>query len=274
MNGGQGDLFCTAARPEPPRGAQPGGAPRLDAGSLADEALVAAIAGASLVESGPLAGEAARRRLAAAIPALEALCRRFTGFGGERLVPEQVAALTALAEIGGGEAGQAVARLIARRMVQGPTLAIALAAAVRLKLALPAETALPLLGDADPAVRADACRCLPRRPALVPALVALLADRHEPVRTAAACALGRMGRVEARPALHRLLQTAPGAEAIDAAIAVADEACCVSLGRIARSRSTLAAFAREALQAIDDPLAERILAGIERLAGIRDQDSD
>jgi hypothetical protein len=42
-----------------------------------------------------LAHEAGRRKLTAAVPALEALCRRFSGFGIRRLLPEQAAALSA-----------------------------------------------------------------------------------------------------------------------------------------------------------------------------------
>ena len=51
---------------------------------------------------------------------LERLCRRFTGFGGDRAVPEQVAALDALAANGGRDAADAVARIITKGAVQGP----------------------------------------------------------------------------------------------------------------------------------------------------------
>ena len=46
-----------------------------------------------------------------AVVALEALCRRFRGFGLEHPVPEQTAALETLAEIGGTEAARAVKRI-------------------------------------------------------------------------------------------------------------------------------------------------------------------
>jgi hypothetical protein len=68
---------------------------------LGDEALIAGITGAGLTDAPSLAAEAGRRRLAAVIPALEGVCRRFAGFGLERAIPEQVAALEALAAIGG-----------------------------------------------------------------------------------------------------------------------------------------------------------------------------
>src|SRR5258708_129836 len=74
---------------------------------LDDAALVAAIPESSLSDSSMLAAEAGRRRLAAAIPALAALCRRFAGFGIDRAVPEQAAALQALAMIGGRDAAHA-----------------------------------------------------------------------------------------------------------------------------------------------------------------------
>jgi hypothetical protein len=66
-----------------------------------------------------VAAEIARRRLSDAVPALERLCRRFAGFGVERPVPEQVAALDALGAISGPDAAKAVARLIAKGVVPG-----------------------------------------------------------------------------------------------------------------------------------------------------------
>jgi hypothetical protein len=70
---------------------------------LDDRALIAAIPDSNLADSIALAAEAGRRRLAAAVPSLEALCRRFSGFGIDRMVPEQAAALKALAVISGRE---------------------------------------------------------------------------------------------------------------------------------------------------------------------------
>jgi hypothetical protein len=67
--------------------------PRLVAPELDDDALIAAIPAVSLGDCRGLAAEAARRRLVRAIVALEALCRRFKGFGIEYAIPEQTAAL-------------------------------------------------------------------------------------------------------------------------------------------------------------------------------------
>src|SRR5258706_10716171 len=80
---------------------------RPTATALDDHALIAAIPESNLADCIALATEAGRRRLAAAIPSLETLCRRFSGFGIDRMVPEQAAALQALALISGREAAQA-----------------------------------------------------------------------------------------------------------------------------------------------------------------------
>src|ERR1700716_1723458 len=94
-----------------------------------DESLIAAIPGSSLADSSVLAAEAGRRRLAAAVPALAALCRRFAGFGMARIVPEQTAALEGLAMIGGHDAAHAVSQMIEQAVVQGPALQVAVSAA-------------------------------------------------------------------------------------------------------------------------------------------------
>src|SRR6267142_4289032 len=107
---------------------------------LDDERLIAAIPESNLADSCILAAEAGRRRLAAAVPALATLCRRFTGFGAQRPVSVQVAAIDGLTMIGGRDAAHAVAEMIERAVVQGPTLQIAVSAAARLRSPLSPET--------------------------------------------------------------------------------------------------------------------------------------
>jgi hypothetical protein len=231
---------------------------------LDDAALVAAIPGASLADCRALAAEAGRRRLVPAIPALEALCRRFHGFGLERPIPEQTAALSALAAIGGAAAAAAAARLIVGRVVQGPGIAAALDAAARLGVGLRDEVVAPLLRDAMPEIRAGACGCARPSPAVMPLLVDLLADADRGVACEAALALGRMARDEARPALKRLLREAPSPAVIDAAIAVADDESLVILGRLARTRPELADAALDALDGAESPRAATIAAAVRR----------
>ena len=87
------DLFAGAGLPAPRMAPVTIEQPGLTPAALANDALIAAIPDASLADCDGLAAEAGRRRLVQAIPALEALCRRFKGFGTEHAIPEQSAAL-------------------------------------------------------------------------------------------------------------------------------------------------------------------------------------
>ena len=113
-------------------------------------------------------------------------------------MPEQAAALEALAAIGGPEASRAVLQLIVKRIVQGPTSVVATAVASQLGVIFPTDIALAFLRDSNPSVRALACACLRPGYEVVTTLIAMLDDPDGEVSAAAACALGRMGRVEAR----------------------------------------------------------------------------
>lgn len=230
-----------------------------------DEKLIAAIPESTLADSHSLAAEAGRRRLAGAVPALATLCRRFAGFGTCRMVSEQAAAIEGLATIGGRDAAHAVSEMIERTVVQGPTLQIAVSAAARLGSPLSSDALRRLLRHAEPGIRADACRCARPLPELILILIDLLDDLDRRVATSAASALGRMGRVEARPILKSLLRDAPSEDVIDAVSSIADEECAVLLGRIARSKSALADAALISLENIDHPRAVAIAAAIRRL---------
>jgi HEAT repeat protein len=230
-----------------------------------DEKLIAAIPDSSLADSCSLAAEAGRRRLAAAIPALATLGRRFAGFGTRRIVSEQAAAIEGLAMIGGRDAALAVSEMIERAVVQGPTLQIAVSAAARLGSTLSPNAMRQLLRHAEPGIRADACRCARPLPELILILIDLLDDLDRRVATSAASALGRMGRIEARPILKSLLRDDPSEDAIDAVSSIADEECAVLLGRIARSSSVLADAALISLENTDHVRAVAIAAAIRRL---------
>lgn len=250
------DLFAAGLPAEHPRHPVPN-RPAVEVARLDDNALIAAIETAGIAAFPSLAAEVGRRQLRTAVPALDRVCRRFAGFGVAQPVPEQVAALNALVMIGGREAARVVATLIAKAVVQGPTLKTAVAAAARLGSELPTAAVLDLLHHPDPAVRVDACRCARPSPDIVPLLIDLLDDLNGGVGIAAACALARMGRSEARPRLLGLLRTAPSPEVIAAIVDIADEGCVVLLGRIARTMPDLAATARAALEDIDHPQAAR-----------------
>ncbi len=264
MQDGQLDMFAAAGvrREDPAPIPQPQLEQSQAAADLTDAALVSAIPDAGLAACQALADEAARRKLAAAVPALEALCRRFKGFGLQHRIPEQTASLQALAAIGGPDAVAAVRRIVAGEVVAGPGQRDAVHAAAALRCILPEPMAAALLLHADPQVRAEACRCAPRTGQIASLLGGLLDDLNPGVATAAAKALGRMGRTEARPWLTRLLRQNPDAELVESVPLVADEECVVLLGRIARQHTGLRDAALAALEAIETPRAAAILATI------------
>lgn len=262
------DLFGASSLPPPARPEAIAKRELKPPDDLDDAALIAAIPTAGLADGPDLAREAGRRRLAGAVPALEALCRRFTGFGADRVIPEQVAALDALAMIGGREAARAVARVIVKGAVQGPALKIALAVSVCLGSDLPVSVVLTLLRHEDPAVRADACRSVRVWPDAVPILLDLLDELVSEVRVAATCALGRLGRRDVLPMLIELLRRAPTTEVIEAVMPIADEDCVVLMARIVRTKPDLADAALDALEAIDHPRAAQVLEALrERRSG-------
>jgi len=157
-----------------------------------------------------------------------------------------------------------VRRIIVEKIVQGSGLNNALKAAARLGVGLPANVIVSLLRHEAPEIRAGGCRCAGPSSAAIPLLLELLDDPDHIVAREAACALGRIGRNDARPMLLRLLQHGPSAVVIDAISAIADEECLVILGRIARTTPDLADAALEALESIGSPAAIKIAAASRR----------
>ena len=261
MSSNQLDLFDAPPEPTP---APPTRAPTIAAipADLTDEALIAAMMEATPADVRGLAGEVERRRLATAVPALAALCRRFSGFGATRPIIEQVAALGALGVIGGHDAALAVRRAITERQVQGPNLAAALKAAAALSLRLPREVIVMALRAEDRDLREAACRCAGADPLIVAALLEVLADLDDEVSRAAACALGRLGCIEALEPLIDGLERRPTAELIESVVPVADETAVVRLGRLARTRPEFRAAVIAALEDCTTPLAARVLQGL------------
>ena len=244
---------------------------RLVPENLSDAALIAALPDALLADACALAAEAGRRRLGDAVTALVALCNRFVGFGVDFSVPEQVAALEALGAIGGPEASRSVSQMIVKGIVQGPNLAAAATAASRLRVVLPPDVALPLLRHANPSVRAAACACVRAGGDIEATLIELLTDLNGEVATAAACALGETGRVEARDPLKRYLIEKPSPRVIEALAGVADEEAIVLLARIGRRRSELANSVLSALDEIDHARATAAASGLRQWLGNSDR---
>ena len=231
---------------------------------LSDEGLIAALLEATLADACALAAEAGKRRLGAAVPAFIALCKRFVGYGIDVEVPEQAAALEALGVIGGPDALRAVVQLIVRKIVQGPTLVVAITVASQLGVVFSKDIALALLRDSNPSVRALACACVRAGYEVVATLIAMLDDSAGEVSAAAAFALGRMGRVEARIHLKRFLTERPSSRVVEAVAGVADEEVIVLLARVGRARPDLAPSIISALEEIDSARAVSAASALKR----------
>ena len=109
------DLFAERGGVEPRQSPQtaassPAPAPALAVDALSDDDLLELIpnAGPSNVEA--VCSEVVSRSLQAAVPALEALWRRFSGFGIEKPLREQLAVVDTLARLGGTDARSALTR--------------------------------------------------------------------------------------------------------------------------------------------------------------------
>ena len=93
-------------------------------------------------------------------------------------------------------------------------------------------------------------------------LIELLGDLDREVSTAAACALGRMGRVEGRDHLKHCLNERPSPRVIEALAGVADEEAVIFLARLGRARPELALSILSALDEIDHPRAAAAASGL------------
>jgi hypothetical protein len=222
---------------------------------VTDDALCASIAVVDLSNAVETLGEVARRRLAGAIPHLAALIRRFKGFETRGTIIEQTEALAALVAIGGAEAAAVVKSAIERGEFNLANLGTALAAAARLGVRLEPRVVEAALGHDDAEIRLAACAFASARPSLIALLVERLGDQDKRVAIAAACALGDIGRVEARPVLMAALKTSPSVAVIGSAANVADEALLVQLGKLAREADRFHDAVVEALDDCDSALA-------------------
>jgi hypothetical protein len=234
--------------------------------SLSDGDLIAAIPDVTLADALALTAEAGKRRLIAAVPALNALCNRFVGYGAVAVVPEQVAALNALGAIGGPEAAHAVSGLIVKRIVQGPTLVTALTVASQLGVILPGDVALRLLRDPDSSLRSAASGCVRAGHEIIAELVSMMVDPNAEVAIASVCALGRMGRTEALGHLKRHLLERPSLCIVEALTRVADEDAIVLLARTGRARRELTESVISTLEEIESPRALAAASALKRFS--------
>jgi hypothetical protein len=132
---GQGDLFAGGGWEAPVHAATaPPVSDPVDPRTVEDRLLLEKLPLAGSTDCSAFVDEAVRRQITGAVPALDALCRRFKGFGMTHPVREQTVALAGLAAFGGTEAAATVQRLIKDHVVAEPGLSFALNAAARLRV--------------------------------------------------------------------------------------------------------------------------------------------
>ena len=257
-------------------GVEPRHSPRTAASSAPAPATMDALSDDDLLELIPNAGpsnveavcsEVVSRSLRAAVPALEALWRRFSGFGIEKPLPEQLAVVDTLARLGGAEARSALRRIVLWKGLAASLLPAALRAAVSSGLALPALFVCPLLDHEDAAVRGAAFALAASANVPVDRLHACLFARSAADRRAAAIALGLRGDSRARQPLFDELERSPSPEIIEAVAAAWDDDAIVRLGRCARRHPRLASAVLDALREIGSPRAEVVARQVETHAG-------
>ena len=236
-------------------------------GTLSDDDLLELIpnAGSSNVEA--VCAEVVSRSLRTAVPALEALWRRFSGFGIEKPLPEQLAVIDTLARLGGTDARAALKGIVLSKGLPASLLPAALEAATSAGLALPASFVGPLLDHEGAAVRGAAFALAASAHVPAERLHTSLFDRSAADRRAAAVALGLRGDSRARQPLFDELQRSPSPDVIEAVAAVWDDDAIVHLGRCARHHPRLAGAVLDALRDIGSPRAKVVARKLETHAG-------
>jgi len=261
----QGDLFDehgpVVTHPQPKDPAPPTPPPA----SLSDDDLAARIrtAGPSDVEE--LCREAIKRSLSAAVPALEALWRRFHGYGIRKALPEQRAVLETLARLKTSESRAALCRIVRPRALPDSLLPFALPAAVDAGLALPNTFVHGFLEHDDPAVRGGAFALAPAARVPTDRLRIGLSDEVASIQVTVAVALAHRGDAAGKDILLAELARAPSNRIIDAlgVIGDGDGDVIVPLGRCAKRHAAFAPRIIAILREMEDPKARRLAARLD-----------
>jgi len=231
--------------------------------SLTDDELIELLADADPLNIDALCREIAARSLAVAVPALEALWRRFHGFGIDRPLREQCAVLGTLTRLDGPESRRALRRIVLSPGLPAALLYAALRAAADARLSLPAAFVAGFLDRDDPAVRAAAFDLALRANVPVPPLRDGLSDRVPSIRRAAAVALAHRGDASGRAVLIAALATAPSIVVVEALGAIGDDEAIVALGRCAMRHPAFAPSVIATLREMGNARAERLATRLE-----------
>ena len=234
-----------------------------DASGLSDAALIGLLPQATMTNAEALCSEVASRRLAAAVPALESLWRRFAGFGLRMPLVEQRADLDTLARLEDARACSVLRGIVLSKGLPASLIPAAMRAAAEAAVSLPAEFVAPLLAHEDEAVRAASYALAPRAGVPVELLCEGLSDSSAPVRRLAAIALGIAGDAAAVAPLVAELAFEPSEMVIEALTMIGDEDAIVHLGRCVDNHPALAGTVLDALREMDSARAQRLVRHLE-----------
>ncbi|MXY40639.1 MAG: HEAT repeat domain-containing protein [Rhodospirillaceae bacterium] len=252
----QFDLFTGGGTVEP--AAAPADAP-LCPETLSDEDVLGRIPNARIADVRVLCRFAVERGLGdRAVPALEALWRRFRGFGHDRPLPEQTAVIETLAKLETAGARQLLAEIATAHDLPPPLLPAALSAALSASLRLPVHVLRSLLAHADPRIRELAARLSGFGQPDIGALAACLGDTQPAVQRAAAIVLGQFGHAAAKAILLSELRRAPTGDIVEALSAIADDDIIVHLGRCAAAHPALAGRIAAELEGMETALSLKV----------------
>ena len=264
----QPDLFDERGRRDadgaPAPMVTPAGPP---AGELTDGELIAMLPEASRSTVEALCAEVVSRSLDEAVPALEALWRRFAGFGIGSPLIEQLSVLGALGRLDGEASRAALRRIVLSKGLPASLLPAALRAAAQTGHSLPAGFVASLLGHEDTAVRESAFALAPKTRIRGDQLRDGLTDPSASVRRLAAIAMGDRGDAEAMECLIDELERAPSREVIEALASIGGDDVVVHLSRCAERHSSLAGTVVDTLRDMENAKAARLARRLE--AGVR-----
>ena len=232
-----------------------------------DDDLLAAIPKAGLLSIDSLCSEVVARSLVAAVPALEALWKSFTGFGPNKPHRQQLAVIETLARLDGARSLAALRRIVVSRTLPGSLLPVALQADIEARLALPANFVEPLLAHDETTVRQAAFFLAVRSDVAIDRLREGLHDPADGIRRLAAVALGLRGDDQARQPLIRELSRTPSTDVVEAISAVWDDDVIVHLGRCGHRHPHLACTVLDALHDIGTARALTVAGNLKDATG-------
>ena len=199
---------------------------------------------------------------------LEALWRRFAGYGVETPLVEQLTVLGTLARLDDAAARLALRRIVLSRGLPDSVLPAAARAAAEAGLGLPAGFIAPLLGHEDVVVREPAFALAMKAGVSDLLLREGLSDGSASVRCLAAIAMGNRGEAEVRGRLLEELARAPTKGVIEALAPIWDDDVIVHLGRCAERHPDLAGTVIDMLRDMESGKAERLARRLEAGSGL------